>query len=307
MTFMKPEVFAEWLHRQRLTVVHTPSSYWVEFGPGVFQAFPYHWTITPSIEEVQTLLSQKRAIGLRYSTPIDASEGMLSYHSVISDKLYGIERLSANSRSKVRRGLKRCRVEQISLDRLAEDGWLLQVDTLTRQGRRDSLNQTGWQRICLAAKGLPGFEAWAAFVDKNVAATILTAQVDGVCYLLYPQSHRRYFGEYVNNALCFEITRYMLSRPDVDEIFYGLHSLDAPSSVDEFKFGMGYDVKAVRQRVEFNPLIRPLINRASQAILKFCHKSLPGNSLLAKAEGMFRFYLQGQLPVSQQSIPGPLQ
>lgn len=304
---MNPDVFAEWLRCQNHKVVRTLSTYWVEVSPRVFQAFPYHWIITPCEDEIMGFLHDQGATCLRYSTPVTALEGAISYHSVLCDRSYSLAGLSANSRSKVRRGQRRCRIEQISLDRLAHDGWQLQQDTLARQGRSDSMSQIHWHRICLAAKGLPGFEVWAAYVDRDLAATILTAQVEDTCYMLYPQSHRKYFGEYVNNALSYAVTRDMLSRSDVKEIFYGLHSLDAPPSVDEFKFRMGYHAKPVRQKVECNPLIRRFINTASYSIVKFCHSRLPSNSMLAKAEGMIRFYLQGKLPPSRQAIPGPLQ
>src|SRR4030042_6484991 len=160
---MNADNFAEWLIRQGHKVIHTTSSYWVEFGPGVFQAFPYHWIITPPDSELIQLINDQRAICLRYSTPLNAPQGMLSYHSIISEKPYCIEKLSSKSRSKIRRGLKRCRIQQISVDTLAQDGWRLQQDTIERQDRSDSMNQQQWIEICDATKGLADFEVWAAF------------------------------------------------------------------------------------------------------------------------------------------------
>jgi len=304
---MTPEIFAEWLRRQDHRVVQTTSSYWVEAGSHIFQAFPYHWVIQPSEPEIKEFMARESAIGLRYSAPLNAEQGMLSYHAVLGGNSYNLETLSPNARSKVRRGQKRSRLETITLDQLSQDGWELQQDTMERQGRLKSMNQDEWQRICLAAKGLLGFEAWGAFVNTELAATILTAQVDQVCYMLYPQSHRKYFGEYVNNALSFEVTHEMLTRRGVKEVFYGLHSLDAPPSVDEFKFRMGYTARPVRQRVVFNPWVRPMFNYASHALLRVGLRLRPGNPTLSKAEGMLRFYLQGRLPLSRQSLPQPLQ
>jgi hypothetical protein len=93
----------------------------------------------------------------------------------------------------------------------------------------------------------------------------------------------------------------------VRSILYGLHSLDAPPSVDEFKFRMGYTAKAVRQRVVFHPWLRPAFNPLSHAAVRGLRKWLPGSPLLAKAEGMLRFYLQGRLPLELQQAPPPLQ
>lgn len=300
---MNVDNFAEWLGRQGHKVIQTNSSYWVELSRGVFQAFPYHWIITPPESELVELIADQRAICLRYSTPLNSAQGMLSYHTIIGDKTYCIENLSPNARSKIRRGLKRCRVQQISIDTLAQDGWQLQRDTIERQDRTDSMNSQRWEKICDGTKGLVDFEVWAAFVDDQLAATILTAVVARVCYLLYPQSHRKYFGDYVNNALCYELTQNMLCSGRVDEIFYGLHSLDAPASVDEFKFHMGYIAKPVRQRVFFNPKLSFALNPISHQLLKVILHNFRGNSSIAKAEGMVRFYLEGKKPLAQQTWP----
>jgi hypothetical protein len=69
---------------------------------------------------------------------------------------------------------------------------------------------------------------------------------------------------------------------------------------------MGYTAKPVRQRVVFHPLFRPFVNRASHAVLQLGGRILPGNSTLSKAEGLFRFYLQGQMPISEQTKPAAL-
>jgi hypothetical protein len=300
---MTAEVFAEWLCRQGYRVVRTASSFWYDQGPRVYQAFPHHWLIRPSDGELLELLRRERAIALRYSAPFDAESGKISYHVVYEDVPYGFGTLSGNARSKVQRGLRRCEIERISMERLAEEGWHLQRDTLERQRRVGSVNRERWQCLSLAARDLPGFEAWGAIVEGKLAATILTACMEGTCYMLYPQSDRRYFTSYVNNALAYTVTREMLSRRGVQGIFYGLHSLDAPPSVDEFKFRMGYRAKPVRQRVLFHPWVRPFCNRVSHALAKRLLRLRPSSPGLAKGEGMLRFHLEGQRPAEEQRWP----
>ena len=108
-------------------------------------------------------------MALRYSVPFDASDGKVSYHVVLEGSTpYNLEMLRAQARNGVRRGLCVCQVERIPVERLAEEGWHLQQDTLDRQGRSRSMSQANWQQICLAAKDLPGFEAW---VDVVFATT----------------------------------------------------------------------------------------------------------------------------------------
>jgi len=303
---MTPEIFAEWLRRQGHQVLRTESSYWYDQGPRVYQAFPYHWTIEPGDEEIRQFLRDERIIGLRYSAPLTAFRGQISYHAVFEEDTYSLENLSKWSRKNVRRGLKNCEIEPISFERLAVEGFALQVDTLDRQGRRLDLKGELWRRRCLAAGSLDGFEAWGAIVNGQLGASVITFQMDDCCYMLYQQCHRDFLQAHVNNALSFEVTRTMVERPGIKSILYGLHSLDAPESVDEFKFRMGYAAKPVRQRVEFHPKIAPFMNKTIHTSLRTMLRLFPGHAALSKAEGLVRFYQYGKLPLKEQEIPAPL-
>jgi hypothetical protein len=297
---MTPEVFAEWMRRQGRRVLRTPSTYWHSQGPGAYQAFPYHWVIQPSDDELHQFIGQNRVLALRYSAPVDGEVGCLSYHAVIDDPSYGLNSLSRQTRNNVRLGLRNCSVEPITFERLAREGLALQRDTLARQGRNMALSPEAWQATCLAAAELPGFEAWAALVEARLAASMIIFRMQDWYYLLSQQCERAYLRARVNNALSFEVTRNLLSRSGVRSILYGLHSLDAPDSVDEFKFRMGYRAKPVRQRVVFHPWLAPMMNVASHTLLRLALALRPGQPTLSKAEGMLRFYLLGRLPAGEQ-------
>ena len=305
---MTPEIFAEWFRRQGYKVIKTSSSYWVEVGPRVFQAFPYHWVISPSEEEIRIFMVDEKAIALRYSAPQASPVGVPSYHVVFEGKHYSQKDLPKKARYDVKKGLSIASVEPISLSRLASEGWDLERDTLLRQGRMDAETQSDWQKLCLSAEGLDGFEAWGAIVEGRLVASLLGFLCEDRFCILYQQSLTEYLPFGVNNTLAYTVTSNVMERPDNKaRVFYGLHSLDAPPSVDEFKFRMGYTAKPVRQRVVFHPWVRPFLNPASHALLRAGLKFRPGNPMLSKAEGMLRFYLQGHLPLCQQSLPPPLQ
>jgi len=291
---VNPEVFAEWFRLRGARVVRTESSYWLGQSMRAFQAFPYHLTINPPEAELLTLLRAHNAICLRYSTAFDAPVGYPSYHAILEKQGYQIESLGKWARKNVRRGLRNCTVEPISFQLLARDGWVLQQDTLHRQRRHELRDHKRWERLCLAAAHLPGFEAWGALVQGDLAASVITFRMGNCCYMLYQQCKREYLTAHVNNALSFTVTQNLLRRPEVSSIFYGLHSLDAPPSVDEFKFRMGYTCKPVRQRVYLHPFCLPLFNPITYAVARAAKAVRPRNRVFAKAEGMIRFYLGGR-------------
>jgi len=292
----------EWLRRQGHRVIHTKSSYWYDAVPGVLQAFPHHRLIRPAAEEIRELTFGKGNLALRYSTPVSSPDGAISYHVVLRNP-YSIEMLRPQSRNAIRRGLGHCDMEQIPLRRLAKEGWALQQDTLKRQDRLRSMTQARWERTCLSAENLPGFEAWAAIVEGQLAATILTARVEETCFVHSAQASNRHLRMHVNNALFYAASRTMLARDGVREVFFGLHSLDAPKSVDEFKFRMGLMAKPIRQRVVFNPLVHPFANRLAHQVLSTWMAQDSCNWFAAKAEGMLRFHLQGRLSLDRQCWP----
>ncbi|BDG06324.1 hypothetical protein [Anaeromyxobacter oryzae] len=300
---MNPDMYAEWLRRQGHRVVRTASSYWYDAGPRVYQAFPYHWLITPPEDELRRFLRDNGAIALRYSTTADAPEGCISYHLVCDDRGYGLDSIGKQSRQNVRLGLAKCRVERIPLERLAEEGWALERDTIGRQGREGTFDAEAWRRRYLAAADLPGFEAWGALVDGRLAASILAFTVDDCCELLSQQCLTEFVKARVNNALAFVATRSILDRPEIRSIFYTLQSLDAPASVDEFKLRMGYRPRLVRQRVVFHPWLAGAANPVTLAILHSLRQRRPSSTVLSKAEGVVRFHLQGRRPLAEQDWP----
>lgn len=288
---MTPEIYAEWLRRQGQKIVRTRSSYWHSEGMGVYQAFPYHWLISPSREELRELTSRHRGLALRYSAPSESGEGAETYHAVYTAADYGFDNLGSWARKNVRRGLRLCSVAQIPLDRYIEEGWSLRIDTLSRQQRRLKESREDWRRRYSTIAGLTGFEIWAAEVDGHLAATLVTFQMDGWAYMIYQQCHREFLREHVNNALSFVVTQHQIRKPEIQGVFYGMQSLDAPPTVDEFKFRMGYNARPVRQRIVFSPYISPLINGFSYSLLKAAHSLAPQHRWVSKAEGMFRLTL----------------
>jgi hypothetical protein len=300
---MTPDIFAEWLRRQGYRVVRTPSSYWYEISLRVYQAFPFHWLIEPEEEELSELLCGNRGIALRYSTPVAASRGKLSYHVTHEGPSYDLPSLPRRARQNVRRGLRYATVEPIPISRLATEGWRLRLDSLGRQGRARAESQAWWHRLCMSAEDLPGFEAWGALHDGQLVASFLSFTCDGCYNLHYLQSATAHLEHRVNNALFYTVTHQALSRPGVLKVFAGLQSLDAPTSVDEFKFRMTYTAQPVRQRVVFHPRLAPFFGQPGHAVVKRLLCWFPDNPTLAKIEGMIRFYLEGRRPPNEQDCP----
>lgn len=299
---MNAETFAEWMRRQGHRVYRTASSYWYEAGPRVLQAFPYHWLITPDEKEIRELMLGHGIAAVRYSTPLHFDGGKASYH-VVLQKPYQLEALKPQTRNGIKRGLAHFSIEQIPFQRLATEGWILQQDTLERQNRLRSMTQAEWELLCRSAEGLAGFEAWAAISNGELAGAVIICRIDDMFNVPYAMSHSRFLCDHVNNAVFYAASCNMLEREGVNGIFYTVQSLDAPANVDEFKFRMGLKPKAVRQRVDFHNLLNPFATPMTHSWTKNLLQHDPSNPLLAKAEGMLRFHVEGNHALPEQPWP----
>ena len=299
---MNAEIFSEWLKRRGHKVYRTESSYWYSAGPKVLQAFPYHWTINPGKDELHDLMMRNRIVALRYSSPVNSEEGRLSYH-IVQNSCYDFNTLNSKARNGVKRGLECFKVENISFDRLAREGWHLQEDTLIRQKRRGSMSKQEWERLCLAARDLPGFEVFAALSGGELAAALIVCRIDNIFTVPYAMSHCSFLRNHVNNALFYTISCALLQRDNGNGIFFTIQSLDAPTNVDEFKLRMGFEPKLVRQNIVIHPYVKPLITKPVHSVVDILRRRYPSSNYLAKGEGMMRFYLEGKYPVNQQSLP----
>jgi hypothetical protein len=299
---MNAEIFAEWLRLRGHKVYRTASSYWYNAGPRVLQAFPYHWLITPDNEEINALMLKYRIFALRFSAPLDYYVGKISYH-IILDKEYELHMLNSKARNGVKSGLKNYSVERISFERMAREGWILQQDTLIRQNRIRSMNQIEWEILCRTADNLPGFEAFAAISNGELAGALVVCNIDNIYSVPYAMSHSRFLRSHVNNALFYSVCCELLGREDAKEIFFTVQSLDAPINVDEFKLRMGFEPKIVRQNVVFHPFLRPFITPAVYSLNRQLLKLYPANPLLNKSEGMLRFHLEGRYSAKEQDWP----
>jgi hypothetical protein len=107
----------------------------------------------------------------------------------------------------------------------------------------------------------------------------------------------------VNNALFYGVSCELLARDGVRELFFTVQSLDAPPTVDDFKLRMGLIPVPVRQRVDFHPWVEPFAGaRSHKAFTRLLQRD-ESNPLIAKAEGMLRFHVEGKQPLMLQHWP----
>ena len=270
--------------------------YWFNVHPGVYMSVPFHKLVSPAEIDVKKILIYD-GIALRY--PCALEHGRRSFRIVVNDPDYDLPSLSSKARNQTRRGLENCEVKPLAFGQLGDDGIRLNRETLSRQGRKIPENyETYWTRYFDAASKSDGGETWGSFVNGELAAYLIAFRMEGVAHILIVRSAQNHLSMYPNNALLFTYIKSVLGTSEIREVSIGLEPIQGDmASLDRFKAGMGFMQLTVGQRVEFNPLLVPLIKsplgRMAHSIAK--HRSARSENM-AKLAGMFSWYEKQDKP-----------
>lgn len=245
---------AEFLERLGHRVMATPSAWWYDVRSHFYLGFPHHRLIDPPPRELSAVF-RRLPLGVRYFGPADRAGGS-SYALICQNGQYDLTALSTNTRSKTRRGLARCTIERLEPSWVAVHGRDVNDDTLRRIRLRDPYP---WDVYWRAAAQSPCVEVWGALVDGQLAAYLVGVLADRCCELLVARSSSEMLRFYPNNALLYTVVRDMLRRGDIDQIFFGVESLEDYDGIDTFKLSMGFTKSPIRQRVVLHPVLRPVL------------------------------------------------
>jgi hypothetical protein len=247
---MSVQDLARFLERLGHHVVETPSSLWYDVGPRFYLNFPHYPPVEPGPEELSGFF-RRLALGVRYFAPA-GGPGRPSYALVCRDKAYDIERLGANARSKLRRGLRRCRVERLDPAYVRAHGRRAEEDTMRRTRTRP---RHAWDAYWRAVEASSGVEVWGAFVDDTLAAYALGGVAAPHAEIWDSRSITDLLRHYPNNAVIYTMVRDLLSRPDIEQVCFGVEPVEDVGSLEQFKESMGFARTPVRQHVVLHPVL----------------------------------------------------
>lgn len=285
---MNREGYARFFERLGHRVVTTGTNVWYEARARVYMSLPNSMPIEPQGDELTALFARPRCWGVRFPAPAEGP-GRLSYALVLDDPEYDLASLSANARSKVRRGVKQWTVERVDPAFVRAHGIRANTDTLARLlVQKDPYD---WNVYWDAVAATPDVEVWAAFEGTEIAAYVVIALVDGIAEILTARSQDATLKRYPNNALVFTAVRDLLHRPGLDRVFFGVESLDLAEGVEEFKFSLGFRRLPIRQRIVFPPFVdRLLRHRFVGRAVRNITRLQPRLEVARKLEGLLIFH-----------------
>ena len=295
-----PQHYAEFLERVGHTVRHVGPDWWFDCAKRVYSNFPFHQDVDASKLDVREVL---KSDGLMARMCCLESQGVPSFRMMCTDKTYDFPSLRSRTRTQVRRGLEACRVERIEFTELKRRYLPLQQATLERQGRSgENSDRKYWDNYIDAAAAMTGTETWAAYVNDQMAAYLISFMIDDTANLCIVRSDTRMLKSYPNNALLFRYLHDVLRRPDVRQVDYGLESVEpGGENLERFKTGMGFEREHCGQRIAFSPRLAPLLKRPVIRLFQPCVRTLMKGEVGRKIDGVLNWYqAQPQLTATRR-------
>lgn len=285
---MNRDETAVFMERLGHRVVRTESCYWYNLQPRFFLAFPHSQPVSPSPTELKKVFTDVGCIGMRFPSPLNA-QGRRSFALVLDNRSYDFCHLSANTRSKVRRGLKQCDIRRLEPAFARRHGRMANTDTLTRMRfRKDPYD---WDRYWDAVDATAGVEVWGALREKELLAYLVVIVVEGCAEIPIERSRNDGLHCYPNNALVFTVSKELINRPEVEHILFGLESLESVVGVDQFKESMGFQRRPIRQRIIFHPLLERVVKSSLfRRTVQHIAKRRSQNEFWRKLEGLLVFH-----------------
>lgn len=269
-------------------IIRTESCYWYNPKPFLFKSLPIHRFVDPSPTELAQVMIKGPAFAMRYPKTAD-KPGPRGGMYVCSNRDYDFPALSQNVRSRTRRGLARCRIEQIDFDYLAQHGHALTTETTFRQmGTAPSATEEEWKLFCANASRSKDFEAWGAFVEDRLATFIVAMLVEDCYYIHLQKSASDLLKYYPNNALLFTVMKTKLACPEVGYISHGPKALAVGKGLDYFKTSMGFELQPYADHVVFNPLVKPFLMWKGDAVVDRLVQRYPDNLFWQRASRALR-------------------
>jgi hypothetical protein len=249
---------------------------WFYYQGALLPKVPPHKEMILSKKEERELLQKSKALFLRYTKAWDRDEGRFWY--VIKDTFNGLEELSSNTRSKVRRGLKHSIVKQVSNTIIADEGYVVYKEAFKNYVTiKKLLDEEAYKKEILNAKE---DQFWAVYHnEKIIAYSQNRVEEESINYAII-KFHPQYLKFYPSYALFYTMNQYYLEEKQCLYVNDGARSISHETNIqdfliDKFKFRKSFVTLCVVYRWDIALLVKllyPFRNFIKKIDLKFFKK-----------------------------------
>jgi hypothetical protein len=246
---------------------------------------PYQQMLDPDPAELRRVIRDAGVCGARF--PSQAWTGLESGLYVLRQRKYDIGSLHIKHRPRVKRGMQHFEVRPATKAELLEQGCVLNLSTMARQGRYDSEfgEARRWQTFVEAAFACPGVSFPAAFSGSRLAAYMVTCREQGWLHILHQMSRQEDLPDFPNHLLTYTITAQAAADTSLEAVCYGYVPLFAADGLHEYKLRFGYEMVPHRSAIQLHPMLKAVLDRPlARAVVRAARRMRSSNQHLETIE-----------------------
>lgn len=265
---------------------------WYFYQGALLPRVPPHREIYLSRSEQKELLKRSKALFLRYTNEWNREGGEFWY--VIKDSFDGMEELSSNTRSKVRRGQKRNAVRRVDVDYIVQNGYEVYRRAFGKY--KTFIRPMNQKQFETHVRSMDSREYWGVFdrESKKLIAYSENFIEEDMCHYSTIKFHPEFLKNYTSYILIHEMNRYYLEEKKMRYVNDGARSISHETNVqtfllEKFKFSRAYVRLNIAYRWDIGLVVKVLYPLKS-IISKIDYPVINKLSVMLKQESIRRSF-----------------
>ncbi len=241
--------YAAYLASQGETVVELAGAAWMKYRGALIPAaaMPVYAAVAPA--EARRALRRTGALFLRYSAR--RSETTTNWWHVVCRR-YDFGSVSASTRSKIRRGLKRFAIRRVPAAWLADNGYDCHRRSYQRYAGASPLEPEQFRRFVRSLDGQPVFDVWGCWRGGELLGYVICLRETGGVFLHTVDITPAGLRDYAAYAMIHTLLDYYVNEKGVP-VSNGTRSIAHATRMQDFLLKFGFE----REYCELGVIYRP--------------------------------------------------
>ncbi len=251
---------ARFLELRGRRIIRACGAVWYTIPDRFLMSLPYQAMLDPEPAELRRLIRETHMLGARF--PSTRWTGLQGGLYVMHRREYDLESVHPKHRPRVRRGMQTFDVRAATAAELLEQGLVLNLNTMARQGRYDPEfgEKRRWETLVEAAFACSEVSIPAAFVGSRLAAYMVTCREHGWLHILHQMSRQEDLPNFPNHVLTYTVTKQAFNDHLLDAVCYGYVPLFAADGLHEYKLRFGYEMIPHQSVIQLHSAFGPALN-----------------------------------------------
>ncbi|MGM0906946.1 MAG: GNAT family N-acetyltransferase [Pseudomonadota bacterium] len=210
-----------------------------------------------SVSDAKSLLKKTNAFFIRWESSFDSVHETPWWHIIKSDNEH-IEELSSNTRSKVRRGLKKYSCYVIERERVISEGYEVYEEAYKRYDTFE--NRLSREAFKEAIVSLPRQTEFFGVIEKESDKLVAFSEnyVDnGACFYLTIWFSPEHLRKYSSYALFHEMNKFYLNERKLNYVSDGARSINHDTNIHDFLISkFGFRKAYAKLNIVYSPFVK---------------------------------------------------